>query len=246
MPNIRITFENYSSRDSRNKFIANIFSNYLTSSVINVGGGGEKNLLKYIRPTKYLEIDIVGAPDFKVDLDKDYPLPMPDGSAETVVCTDVLEHLDELHRVFKELLRISRRYVIISVPNALTEIRPYLTRKVYSGVAGTGGCEVGKFSKFYGLPSLKPHDRHRWFFSYTEAEIFFRNLADELEYFVIEEVPIGAVGRTFAGSLARFIVQHTLGEDTVKDLFYNTYWCVLEKRASDLQGVRTGLLSERR
>lgn len=234
MPLIRITFENYSSRDSRNKFIADTFSNYLTSSVINVGGGGEKNLLKYIRPTKYIEIDIAGAPDLKVDLDKDLPLPMPDGSAETVVCTDVLEHLDELHRVFKELLRISRRYVIISVPNALTEIRPYLTRKVYSGVAGTGGCEVGRFSKFYGLPSSKPCDRHRWFFSYTEAEIFFRNLADDLQYVVVEEVPVGVVGRSFAGSAARFIVKHTLGEDTVKDFFYNTYWCVLEKMAPDI------------
>jgi hypothetical protein len=241
MPKIRIAFENYSSRDSRNKFIADTFSNYLTSSVINVGGGGEKNLLKYIRPITYLEIDVAGAPDLKVDLDKDYPLPILDGSAETVVCTDVLEHLDELHRIFKELLRISRRYVIISVPNALTEIRPYLTRKVYSGVAGTGGYEVGKFSKFYGLPSCKPCDRHRWFFSYTEAEMFFRNLADELQYVVIEEVPVGAVGRSFAGSAARFIVKHTLGEDTVKDFFYSTYWCVLEKMAPDM-----GLLSARR
>jgi SAM-dependent methyltransferase len=239
MSKIRVTYESYSSRDSRNKFIADIFSNYLTSSVINVGGGGEKSLLKYIRPTKYLEIDIAGAPDLKVDLDNDHPLPLQDGSAETIVCTDVLEHLDELHRVFKELLRISSRYVIISVPNAITEIRPYLTRREYTGVAGAAGREVGKFSKFYGLPSCKPCDRHRWFFSYTEAELFFRNLADELHYEVIEEVPLGAIGRTFAGSAARFIVKHVLGEDAVKDLFYNTYWCVLEKRAPDTVMLNT-------
>jgi len=235
MPKIRTTIGKYSSRDSRNKFIADTFSNYLTSSVVNIGGGGQKNLLKYIRPTKYLEIDITGAPDLIFDLEKDYPLPMPDGSAETVVCTDVLEHLDELHRVFKELLRISCKYVIISVPNALTEIRPYLSRKVYSGSAGVGGYEVGKFSKFYGLPTYKPCDRHKWFFSYTEAEMFFRNLADDLQYDVIEEVPVGSVGRSFSGSAARFIVKHTLGENTVKDFFYSTYWCVLEKRVPNLK-----------
>lgn len=239
MPKTRITFESYSSRDSRNKFIAETFSTYMTSSVINIGGGGEKNLLRYIQPTKYLEIDITGAPDLKVDLDRDYPLPISDGSAETVVCTDVLEHLDELHRVFRELLRISRRYVIISVPNALTEVRPYLFRTLYSGRAGIGGYDVGRFSKFYGLPCYKPYDRHKWFFSYTEAEMFFRNLANELQYEVIEEVPIGIVSRSLMSSVARFIVKNTLGEDTVKDFFYNTYWCVLEKKTHDIQRVVT-------
>ncbi len=131
--------------------------------------------------------------------------------------------------------------MIISVPNALTEIRPYLTRTEYAGVAGAGGNEVGRFSKFYGLPSCKPCDRHRWFFSYTEAEMFFRNLAGKLQYVVIEEVPVGAVGRSFAGSAARFIVKHTLGEDSLKDLFYSTYWCVLEKLTPD-----TGLPSAKR
>lgn len=235
MPKIRITSENYSSRDSRNQFIARIFSKYLKSSVINVGGGGEKNLLKYIRPSRYLELDFSGSPDVTVDLDKDYPLPIPDASAETVVCTDVLEHLEELHRVFRELLRISSRYVIISVPNALTEVRPYLSRKVYSGEAGVAGGEIGKFSKFYGLPKFKPHDRHRWFFSYTESETFFRDLADELQYEVIEEVPVGAIGHSRASRAVRCIARLVLGEDSAKDIFFRTYWCVLEKKIPNLE-----------
>lgn len=233
MPTIRITSETYGSRDSRNKFIANTFPSYLSSSVINIGGGGEKNLLKYIQPSEYIELDIAGDPDVLVDLDKDYPLPVLQRRADTVVCTDVLEHLDELHRVFKELLRISNKYVIISVPNALTEVRSYLKRRVYKGGAGIAGHSVGRFSKFYGLPRYKPSDRHRWFFSYTEAENFFHGLADELEYKVIEEVPVGAVGRSLAGKAARFFVKHTLGQDSMKDIFFSAYWCVLEKRGRD-------------
>ena len=36
---------------------------------------------------------------------------------DCVVCTDVLEHVNNLHEVFEELIRITKRYVIISVPN---------------------------------------------------------------------------------------------------------------------------------
>lgn len=231
MLKVKKTNENYISRDSRNKFIAKFFSKYLESSVINIGGGGEKQLLKYIQPNQYLELDIVGEPDIKLNLDQDCPLPLANGSAETIVCTDVLEHLNELHYVFEELIRISNRYVIISVPNAFIEIRPYLKRKKYDGDAGAPGEKVGLFSKFYGLPLHKPDDRHRWFFSYTEAEHFFHGLADKLKYEVIEEVPIGASSNSLLGKLARLFVRYSLGESFLKDYFYSTYWCVLEKKS---------------
>ncbi len=230
MLKINITNENYFSRNSRNYFIAKLFSRYLQSSVINIGGGGEKQLLKYIQPTQYLEIDICGNPDIKLNLDQDCRLPLADGSAETVVCTDVLEHLNEFHHVFEELIRISSRYVIISVPNAFIEIRPYLKRKKYVGEAGAPGENVGLYSKFYGLPLCKPNDRHRWFFSYTEAEIFFHGLSGKLNYEVIEEVPIGVIGTSLLGKVARLFVKIFLGESCLKDYFYSTYWCVLKKK----------------
>lgn len=222
----------YDSREARHRFIARNFAGFITGSVINVGGGGKKHFLTFVKPKEYLELDIAGSPDIKADLDNDFPLPIEDNRFDAVICTDVLEHLDELHRVFKELIRISGRYVIISVPNALTEIRCYLMRRKYVGDAGEAGIDVGYHTKFYGLPKNKPQDRHRWFFSYTEAESFFRGHAAAYGYRIVTELPAGAVGSSVAGRLARRLVKIILGEDRLKDLFYSTYWCVLEKNTS--------------
>lgn len=200
--------------------------------MINIGGGGKKHLLKYIQPTEYLELDLYGNPDVKADLDNDYPLPIEDNRCDTVLCTDVLEHLEEFHRVFRELLRISNRYVIISVPNALIAMRGYLRRRKYVGAAGEAGIDVGTFTKFYGLPAKKPEDRHRWFFSYTEAEDFFRSQAKVMGYRIIEEYPAGAESSSVRGTLARLFVKSVFGEDRLKDLFFDVYWCVLEKESS--------------
>jgi SAM-dependent methyltransferase len=222
----------YDSREARHRFIAQNFGEFISGSVINIGGGGEKHFLKFIQPKEYLELDISGRPDIKADLDHDFPLPIEDNRFDTVICTDVLEHLDELHRVFRELLRISRRYVIISVPNALTEIRHYLRRRKYVGDAGRAGEDVGFHTKFYGLPAKKPADRHRWFFSYTEAESFFRRHADETGYKIVLEKPVGDKGSSLIGRAARLGVGAFLGKAHLKDLFYGTYWCVLEKKSA--------------
>lgn len=46
-----------------------------------------------------------------------YELPYKDNSFDLVVCTEVLEHLDQPAKVLSEVLRTSRKYVLISVPN---------------------------------------------------------------------------------------------------------------------------------
>lgn len=227
---VRNVNNGYTSRDSRNKFIADTFSKYLNSSVINIVGGGQKHLLKYINPISYLEIDVAGTPDLIVDLDKTFPLPLDDNIAECVVCTDVLEHLDEFHRVFNELLRISNKYVIISLPNALTEIRPYLKRSNYKPSIGVDPSIFGKYTKYYGLPLNKPEDRHKWFFSYSEIKSFFQFHQANLNYEIIEEVPIGASSSTLLGKFSRLGIKFLFGQDLHEDLFYRTYWCVLEKK----------------
>jgi hypothetical protein len=220
----------YDSREARQRFIAEHFGDFIKGSIINIGGGGEKLLLKYAKPKEYLELDIAGQPDIKTDLDNDFPLPISDNRCDTVICTDVLEHLEEFHRVFRELLRISSRYVIISVPNALMELRHYMLRRKYTGTAGKAGIDVGYFTKYYGLPQQKPEDRHRWFFSYTEAEAFFASHAEEWGYQILKEHPIGTKGSTLKGNLARGIVKNLFGEDLFKDFFCSVYWCVLEKK----------------
>lgn len=46
-----------------------------------------------------------------------YDLPYKVNSFDLVVCTEVLEHLEEPAKALKEMMRVSRKYLIISVPN---------------------------------------------------------------------------------------------------------------------------------
>lgn len=46
-----------------------------------------------------------------------YNIPFKDNSFDLVVCCEVLEHLEDPHKALKELHRVSRQYVLLSVPN---------------------------------------------------------------------------------------------------------------------------------
>ncbi|MEX2401388.1 MAG: class I SAM-dependent methyltransferase [Rhodothermales bacterium] len=46
-----------------------------------------------------------------------YKLPFSDKSFDTVLCSEVLEHLEDPNRAIEELKRVARKYVIISVPH---------------------------------------------------------------------------------------------------------------------------------
>jgi len=218
----------YKDRLTRHEFIAHNFKNYLKGNIINVGGGGNKHLLEFVNLDNYVELDIVGNPDIKINLDKIYPLPIDPDLYDTVICTEVLEHLEEFHRVFSELLRISNKYVIISVPNALLSYRNYFLRRKYTGTSGVAGENVGMFKKYYGLPVSKPIDRHRWFFSYSEAEHFF-NFNQILGYRIVYQDAVGKHSSSLLGRLIRGVLSRIIGKNLYKDLFYSAYWCVLEK-----------------
>lgn len=46
-----------------------------------------------------------------------YDLPYKSNSFDLIICTEVLEHLENPKKAYKELLRVSRKYVLLSVPN---------------------------------------------------------------------------------------------------------------------------------
>jgi SAM-dependent methyltransferase len=95
-----------------------------------------------------------------IDLEATPRLPFEDRAFDSVLCSDVLEHLDTLHRVFGELVRVTRKYLVVSLPNNWTNARRAIERG------------KGSFA-FYGLPADRPRDRHKWFFGLTEAHDFF-------------------------------------------------------------------------
>jgi predicted SAM-dependent methyltransferase len=222
--------QEYTSRETRNKFVSERFGEYLKGRVVNIGGGGKKHLSKYINPSEYLELDIEGEPDFKINLETEYPISIDSNQFDAVVCTDVLEHLEQFHRVFDELLRISNKYVIISVPNALPFFTKYLFRRKATELKSKNELEYGVFCKFYGLPLEKPLDRHRWHFSYTEARRYFRHHSKLKNYTIIEEFPVGMNSDGFLGLIIRKLVRLIFGADVELDFFAKVYWCLIEKK----------------
>lgn len=56
-------------------------------------------------------------PDIKITKGSIYELPYKDNSFDLVLCTEVLEHLEDPARGLRELARVSKKYLVISVPN---------------------------------------------------------------------------------------------------------------------------------
>lgn len=200
-------------RANRTEYLVQHFGGYLGSKVLDIGC--DRGLLRALLPesSSYTGVDIAGEPDISLDLEKVERLPFNDDEFDTVVCTDVLEHLDNIHRIFSELVRVSSRYLIISLPNNWASARRAIAR-------GSGQvCH-------YGLPATPPQDRHKWFFNLAEAREFLEAQADSLSLTIVEkrvtEKPRSAVIRgmlrLLSGSKERYLNRYA-----------HTLWVVLEK-----------------
>jgi 2-polyprenyl-3-methyl-5-hydroxy-6-metoxy-1,4-benzoquinol methylase len=198
----------YTNREQKAKYTVLKYRDFLEGKVLDVGCSG-RYLKKYLSDDiEYIGIDITGNPDIFVDLEKQ-KIPFPDNVFDCVVCTDVLEHLDNIHEVFDELLRVSNRYIIISLPNCYSSS----IKKILTGRKGL---------KFYGLPIEKTKDRHKWFFTYEEIEEFILKRAVKNGAKVIEMYP------TNVKPLRSFIFRILLGK-RYKNLAYPCLWALIQK-----------------
>jgi hypothetical protein len=82
---------------------------------------------------------------------------------------DCLEHVENIHSLFDELLRVSSKYVIISLPNNWPNfIRSFFRGKNVTHKAGYGLKAEPDMTGF----------RHKWFFNIEEAQNFLQNRSD--------------------------------------------------------------------
>lgn len=193
-------------------------------SILDVGAD-RCHLREHIDPgASYWGIGLGGNPDQEVDLEHGR-LPFDDGAYDTVLCLDVLEHLANPHETFDELCRISRDVVIVSLPNPWADTYRVLRQGPYRDSLAI---------KYYGLPGTPPGDRHKWFFSASEARAFADTRASHNGYEVIEARSDAGRPRFLRHPLRWvcewILFRHGVGVD---DLYAGTQWFVLRRSQTD-------------
>jgi 2-polyprenyl-3-methyl-5-hydroxy-6-metoxy-1,4-benzoquinol methylase len=109
--------------------LTNLIATKKVDSILDVGCGEgftlnrlkEKGTYKKLEGIEYLpaaiELGKKTYPDIKITQGSIYELPYKDNSFDLVLCTEVLEHLDKPQDALRELVRVSNKYLVISVPN---------------------------------------------------------------------------------------------------------------------------------
>lgn len=203
----------YTDRASKACYIAAKYSSILQASVLDVGCDSAPLRRLVARPDLYRGVDLGPPADVVLNLDRDN-LPFESESFFTVVCTDVLEHLERCHAVFDELCRVASHYVLVSLPNPLAT----LVKDIHEG-------GLGKI-KYYGLPVDPPADRHRWFFGFEEAAAFLTTRGAR-QGFTVEQ--LDSEGRLSLYWRTGREQRDVLASPNIQA---GTTWCVLRRTAS--------------
>jgi SAM-dependent methyltransferase len=205
-------FAHFPTRESRSRFVAERFRKYLSGSVLDVGCF-EAPLRDLVEGLEYTGIDVAGKPDVRLNLETCSSLPFDSGAFSCVLCVDVLEHLDNLHRIFGEVVRVSGRYIIVSLPNCWRDARQPIER-------GKGSF------RHYGLPVDPPPDRHKWFFSFTDAEAFLVQMAERNRLALVEMFATEKPKAWLIRSLRKCLYPG----NRYTNRYTQTLWAVCEKR----------------
>jgi SAM-dependent methyltransferase len=206
-----VEYAAFPTRQSRTEFVANRFGAILTGQVLDVGCF-EAPLRALLPAVDYTGIDVAGDPDIRLDIEKADRLPFNDNAFDCVLCIHVLEHLNNLYGMFDELVRVSRRHVLVGLPNCWRGARRPLARG------------QGEF-RHYGLPVAEPVDRHKWFFNISQAMEFLQGKGAEkglrIQELVITDNPKAAVTRLLRQIRYPGLRYH--------NRYSNTVWAVYQK-----------------
>jgi len=213
----------YSDRRTKAEYVWLKYEPILRGAKILDVGADECYLKHHLDDgASYWGIGLGGNPDQHVDLETE-EVPFPDEYYDCVLCLDVLEHLENIHEIFNEVCRVTKRYVILSMPNPWSDFYNVLRFTDY---------RPNQPTKFYGLPLERPADRHKWFFSSDEAEKFvtYRAGKNSMRVVQIDYHGMNNEGhgwRRFVREFARSILFRR--DLNLKALYAGTLWAVLEK-----------------
>lgn len=166
---------------------------------------------------QYLSSDLDGRHDYHFDLER--PMPLPDQAFDFVAALDVLEHVEHTHYALRELLRVTRRTLFISLPN-MNSIK-YRGRYLMSGRLN---------GKYWLLPQHQ-QDRHRWLPIYNEIYAYLAANAQRQGFEIAEARNILEHGGPLrlVSALSRTAAALNL---FANGLFTNTVVVALRRRSS--------------
>jgi 2-polyprenyl-3-methyl-5-hydroxy-6-metoxy-1,4-benzoquinol methylase len=212
----------YTDRKTKAKYVWLKYQQILKGRILDVGAG-DSFLREYLsEEADYCAIGLARHLDRQVDLEKE-AIPFSNNSFDCVICLDVLEHLDNIHEVFDELCRVTRKWLIISMPNPWGNFFQMLLK---------GHNSEKNAMKFYKLPLEQPEDRHKWFFSTEEAIRFIDYRATKNHMRVVKKDLQGYVNKGLGlRTLIRKTIMRILFSSEVKnvDFYTGPLWVVLKK-----------------
>jgi hypothetical protein len=139
-------------------------------TLLDVGCRGCE-LREYIKDlVQYRGVDLFqnseGSVDFVLDVEKG--LPMPDESYDFVAALDLVEHLNDFQGGLEELLRVTRKCLLVVLPNLAHTVHRkefFLRGRLFTGK--------------YDLKYNNGIDRHRWLTVIPQTDEYMRRFADD-------------------------------------------------------------------
>jgi methyltransferase family protein len=214
----------YTDRKTKARYVWLKYRSILEGRILDVGADA-CHLREHLPPeTYYRGIGLGAGVDQVVNLEEQL-IPYPSESFDCVLCLDVLEHIENIHAVFDEVCRVTRKFAVVSLPNAWLDFYNMLRHGEY---------RPGQPMKFYGLPLEPPTDRHKWFFSADEAKAFVTHRAslNKVQIVQMDHEAWGTEGYGWRGVMRTWARKLLLRPSlNVRNLYAGTLWVVLEKES---------------
>lgn len=210
----------YTSRKDKPEYVWRKYGAILKGRILDVGADN-CNLRNFLPAgTEYIGIGLGDSVDVEIDLEKQR-VPYEENSFDVVLCLDVLEHLNNLHEMFDQLCKLTRKYLIISLPNPWAAFTSMLRSGYYK--------HTELPMKFYNLPVDPSVDRHKWFYGVHEAEGFLKGRGRKNGMQILQldrEDPDLTLRRRLYIAIVKLLVHKDVDVDS---LWHGTIWAVLKK-----------------